>query len=44
MASPDNLKYQSPEDLTGYFSTVEKGNDLVLPQNPPRKKPLGFGR
>jgi len=31
IASPDNLKYHSPEDLDAYFQRVEPGALLILP-------------
>lgn len=32
-ASPDNLRYRTPEALRNYFADVERGNRLVEPQN-----------
>lgn len=32
-ASPDNLRFRSPEELQAYFRAAEPGNQVVLPQN-----------
>lgn len=30
-ASPDNLKYQTPQELQSYFQSAESGSQLILP-------------
>jgi hypothetical protein len=44
IASPDQLKFWSPQDLQGYFSRVEPDSELVF-QNTPFKpqQPQGLG-
>lgn len=37
--SQTNLKYNDSGDLQQYFGTVEKGNKLILPQEPPGLAP-----